>query len=67
MTKITSYEEEKVSVRLLAVHYTMGGLWVDYNLMTTRPKKRSANPRLRCPYIRGPRCRHAGLLDTLAL
>ena len=29
-----------------AVHYTMGGLWVDYNLMTTdpRPVRASARP-----------------------
>src|ERR1035437_6667384 len=34
--KITSEDPYKTPMRIYpAVHYTMGGLWVDYNLMTT--------------------------------
>ncbi len=34
--KITAENPYKVPMRIFpAVHYTMGGLWVDYNLMTT--------------------------------
>ncbi len=34
--KITADDPYKVPMRIYpAVHYTMGGLWVDYNLMTT--------------------------------
>lgn len=36
--KITGEDPYKVPMRIYpAVHYTMGGLWVDYNLMTTVP------------------------------
>ncbi|MBN2341983.1 MAG: fumarate reductase/succinate dehydrogenase flavoprotein subunit [Deltaproteobacteria bacterium] len=36
--KITAENPYKVPMRIFpAVHYTMGGLWVDYNLMTTIP------------------------------
>jgi succinate dehydrogenase / fumarate reductase flavoprotein subunit len=36
--KITNENPYKVPMRIYpAVHYTMGGLWVDYNLMTTIP------------------------------
>ena len=36
--KITGENPYKVPMRIYpAVHYTMGGLWVDYNLMTTIP------------------------------
>ncbi len=36
--KITAEDPYKVPMRIYpAVHYTMGGLWVDYNLMTTIP------------------------------
>ncbi len=36
--KITAEDPYKVPMRIFpAVHYTMGGLWVDYNLMTTVP------------------------------
>ncbi len=36
--KITAENPYKVPMRIFpAVHYTMGGLWVDYNLMTTVP------------------------------
>ncbi len=36
--QITGENPYKVPMRIFpAVHYTMGGLWVDYNLMTTRP------------------------------
>ena len=35
---ITAEDPYKVPMRIFpAVHYTMGGLWVDYNLMTTIP------------------------------
>ncbi len=35
---ITSEDPTRVPMRIYpAVHYTMGGLWVDYNLMTTIP------------------------------
>jgi succinate dehydrogenase / fumarate reductase, flavoprotein subunit len=37
-TKITDENPYKVPMRIYpAIHYTMGGLWVDYNLMTTIP------------------------------
>ena len=37
-TKITGEDPYKVPMRIYpAVHYTMGGLWVDYNLMSTIP------------------------------
>ena len=37
-TKITDEDPYKVPMRIYpAVHYTMGGLWVDYNLMSTIP------------------------------
>ncbi|MDX2189103.1 MAG: fumarate reductase/succinate dehydrogenase flavoprotein subunit [Bacteroidota bacterium] len=37
-TQITGENPYKVPMRIYpAVHYTMGGLWVDYNLMTTIP------------------------------
>ena len=37
-TKITDEDPYHVPMRIYpAVHYTMGGLWVDYNLMTTIP------------------------------
>jgi succinate dehydrogenase / fumarate reductase flavoprotein subunit len=37
-TKITDEDPHKVPMRIYpAVHYTMGGLWVDYNLMSTIP------------------------------
>ncbi len=36
--KITAEDPYRVPMRIYpAVHYTMGGLWVDYNLMTTVP------------------------------
>ncbi len=36
--KITAENPYKVPMRIFpAVHYTMGGLWVDYNLMSTIP------------------------------
>ena len=36
--RITDEEPYKVPMRIYpAMHYTMGGLWVDYNLMTTIP------------------------------
>jgi succinate dehydrogenase flavoprotein subunit len=36
--RITDEDPLKVPMRIYpAVHYTMGGLWVDYNLMTTIP------------------------------
>ena len=36
--KITGEDPYKTAMRIYpAVHYTMGGLWVDYNLMTTVP------------------------------
>ena len=36
--KITAEDPHKVPMRIYpAVHYTMGGLWVDYNLMSTIP------------------------------
>ena len=36
--RITDENPYKVPMRIYpAVHYTMGGLWVDYNLMTTLP------------------------------
>lgn len=36
--KITGEDPYQVPMRIYpAVHYTMGGLWVDYNLMTTIP------------------------------
>jgi succinate dehydrogenase / fumarate reductase flavoprotein subunit len=36
--KITNENPYKVPMRIFpAVHYTMGGLWVDYNLMSTIP------------------------------
>src|ERR1700719_5053913 len=36
--KITDENPYKEPMRIYpAVHYTMGGLWVDYNLMTTIP------------------------------
>ncbi len=36
--QITDEDPYKVPMRIYpAVHYTMGGLWVDYNLMTTVP------------------------------
>src|SRR4029078_1406301 len=37
-TKITGEDPYKIPMRIYpAVHYTMGGLWVDYNLMSTIP------------------------------
>ncbi len=37
-TKITDEDAYKVPMRIYpAIHYTMGGLWVDYNLMSTVP------------------------------
>ncbi|MBW8713069.1 MAG: fumarate reductase/succinate dehydrogenase flavoprotein subunit, partial [Acidobacteria bacterium] len=37
-TKITDENPYRVPMRIYpAIHYTMGGLWVDYNLMTTIP------------------------------
>jgi succinate dehydrogenase / fumarate reductase flavoprotein subunit len=36
--KITAEDPYKVPMRIYpAIHYTMGGLWVDYNLMSTIP------------------------------
>ena len=36
--KITDEDPYKVPMRIYpAIHYTMGGLWVDYNLMSTIP------------------------------
>ncbi len=36
--RITGEDPYKVPMRIYpAIHYTMGGLWVDYNLMTTVP------------------------------
>ena len=36
--KITDENPYEMPMRIYpAVHYTMGGLWVDYNLMTTVP------------------------------
>jgi succinate dehydrogenase / fumarate reductase, flavoprotein subunit len=36
--KITDEDAYKVPMRIYpAIHYTMGGLWVDYNLMSTMP------------------------------
>src|SRR5262249_61458590 len=36
--KITDEDPYKVPMRTYpAIHYTMGGLWVDYNLMSTVP------------------------------
>jgi succinate dehydrogenase / fumarate reductase flavoprotein subunit len=45
--RITGENPYEVPMRIYpAVHYTMGGLWVDYNLMTTipGPVRRSARP-----------------------
>ena len=37
-TKITDEDPYTVPMRIYpAIHYTMGGLWVDYNLMSTMP------------------------------
>ena len=37
-TKITAEDPYSVPMRIYpAIHYTMGGLWVDYNLMSTIP------------------------------
>jgi succinate dehydrogenase / fumarate reductase flavoprotein subunit len=37
-TKITAENPYRVPMRIYpAIHYTMGGLWVDYNLMSTIP------------------------------
>jgi len=37
-TKITADDPYKAPMRIYpAIHYTMGGLWVDYNLMSTIP------------------------------
>ncbi|MEO5898273.1 MAG: fumarate reductase/succinate dehydrogenase flavoprotein subunit [Vicinamibacterales bacterium] len=37
-TKITDENPYKIPMRIYpAIHYTMGGLWVDYNLMSTIP------------------------------
>ena len=37
--KITAENAYKVPMRIFpAVHYTMGGLWVDYNLMSNDPR-----------------------------
>ena len=37
-TKITGEDPYRVPMRIYpAIHYTMGGLWVDYNLMSTIP------------------------------
>ncbi|HXW07557.1 MAG TPA: fumarate reductase/succinate dehydrogenase flavoprotein subunit [Vicinamibacterales bacterium] len=37
-TKITDEDPYQVPMRIYpAIHYTMGGLWVDYNLMSTIP------------------------------
>jgi succinate dehydrogenase / fumarate reductase flavoprotein subunit len=37
-TKITDEDPYKMPMRIYpAIHYTMGGLWVDYNLMSTVP------------------------------
>jgi succinate dehydrogenase / fumarate reductase flavoprotein subunit len=37
-TKITDEDPFRVPMRIYpAIHYTMGGLWVDYNLMSTIP------------------------------
>ncbi len=37
-TKITDEDPYKAPMRIYpAIHYTMGGLWVDYNLMSTVP------------------------------
>ena len=37
-TKITDENPYRVPMRIFpAIHYTMGGLWVDYNLMSTIP------------------------------
>jgi succinate dehydrogenase / fumarate reductase flavoprotein subunit len=37
-TKITGEDPYEVPMRIYpAIHYTMGGLWVDYNLMSTIP------------------------------
>jgi succinate dehydrogenase / fumarate reductase flavoprotein subunit len=37
-TKITAEDPYKAPMRIYpAIHYTMGGLWVDYNLMSTIP------------------------------
>jgi succinate dehydrogenase / fumarate reductase, flavoprotein subunit len=37
-TKITDEDPYKVPMRIYpAIHYTMGGLWVDYNLMSNLP------------------------------
>ena len=36
--KITDEDPYKTPMKIFpAIHYTMGGLWVDYNLMTTIP------------------------------
>ncbi len=36
--QITDEDPYKVPMRIYpAIHYTMGGLWVDYNLMSTVP------------------------------
>lgn len=35
--RITDENPYKMPMRAPAPHYTMGGLWVDYNLMTTIP------------------------------
>ena len=38
MRRITDENPYKVPMRIFpAIHYTMGGLWVDYNLMSTLP------------------------------
>ena len=37
--RITDEDPYKVPMRIYpAIHYTMGGLWVDYNLMSTHPR-----------------------------
>jgi succinate dehydrogenase / fumarate reductase flavoprotein subunit len=37
-TKITDEDPYRLPMRIYpAIHYTMGGLWVDYNLMSTIP------------------------------
>ena len=45
--RITDENPYKVPMRIYpAIHYTMGGLWVDYNLMSNVPGllRRSARP-----------------------
>ena len=48
--KITDEDPYQVPMRIYpAIHYTMGGLWVDYNLMSTIPGPASCSARRTSP------------------